>query len=68
MPALPTLTLRNGEYDVWDSGRIDSSNNYGIVYEGRKLRSMERVYWKVLVWDQVILFKEKFKEKFLKTD
>ena len=48
--------LQSGEYDIWDSGRIDSSKNYGIVYEGRKLRSMERVYWKVLVWDRDVIF------------
>ena len=44
--------LESGEYDIWDSGRVRSGRNYAIAYEGRRLRSMERVYWKVLVWDK----------------
>ena len=44
--------LDAGEYDIWDSGKIVSDHNYGIVYEGKELVSMERVYWKVCVWDK----------------
>lgn len=41
-----------GEYDIWDSGKIAGSDNYGIVYGGVPLNSMERVYWRTIVWDR----------------
>ena len=44
--------LKSGDYDVWDSGKVDSSDNYGIVYGGADLSSMQGVYWSVKVWDR----------------
>lgn len=44
--------LVNGIYDKWDTGKVLSSKNYGIVYDGTEVASMERVYWSVMVWDQ----------------
>lgn len=44
--------LKSGMYDVWDSGKILSERTYGIEYGGRPLKSSERVYWAVRVWDQ----------------
>ncbi|OCT11459.1 hypothetical protein A8709_07255 [Paenibacillus pectinilyticus] len=35
---------------MWDSGKVDTSQSQGILYEGPELRSLERVYWRVKVW------------------
>lgn len=37
---------------VWDSGKVQSSAMIHIPYEGRVLRSRERVYWSVKLWDE----------------
>lgn len=44
--------LKNGIYDKWDSGKVMNPDNYGVVYAGEGVESMERVYWSVMVWDQ----------------
>jgi len=36
---------------VWDSGRVTSSESVGILYGGGALRSQQRYWWKVRVWD-----------------
>lgn len=36
---------------TWDSGKIESSNSQGIRYAGPELKSMERLYWRVKVWN-----------------
>lgn len=38
--------------DLWDSGRVDSTDTTGILYSGRALGSRTRCYWKVRIWDQ----------------
>ncbi len=38
--------------DLWDSGRIKSSESLNIEYAGKPLQTGQRVYWKVRVWDQ----------------
>ncbi|MBV8672899.1 MAG: hypothetical protein JOZ33_05650 [Acidobacteriaceae bacterium] len=38
--------------DVWDSGRIVSDKSVGVVYEGTSLKSEQRYYWRVKVWDK----------------
>jgi alpha-L-rhamnosidase len=43
--------LRTGKADVWDSGKVSSSESVGITYGGPKLESRRRYYWKVRVWD-----------------
>ncbi len=43
--------LRAGKADVWDSGKINSSDSVGIAYAGPKLETRHRYYWKVRVWD-----------------
>jgi alpha-L-rhamnosidase len=43
--------LRAGGADIWDSGRVDSSESVGIAYRGPALESRKRYYWKVRVWD-----------------
>jgi len=43
--------LNSGNADVWDSGKIASSNSLGIPYSGSPLESRHRYHWKVRVWD-----------------
>lgn len=38
--------------DVWDSGKVASSESVNVPYDGRPLRSRERFHWKVQVWDE----------------
>jgi alpha-L-rhamnosidase len=42
--------LRQDQGDLWDSGRVASTDSTWAAYAGRKLKSGERVYWKVRVW------------------
>jgi alpha-L-rhamnosidase len=44
--------LKADKGDLWDSDRIDSSKSVGVVYRGKALRSAQRCYWKVRVWDK----------------
>jgi alpha-L-rhamnosidase len=37
--------------DVWDSGRITSSDSINITYSGPTLKPQTRYYWQVRVWD-----------------
>ncbi|HSS97353.1 MAG TPA: family 78 glycoside hydrolase catalytic domain [Terriglobales bacterium] len=43
--------LLSGKTDVWDSGKQNSSESVGILYNGPKLESRKRYYWKVRTWD-----------------
>ena len=44
--------LKEGQADLWDSGKIKSDQSIQIVYAGAKLSSRQRVYWQVTVWDE----------------
>lgn len=44
--------LRAGRGDLWDSGKIASDNSLYVPYTGAPLRSAQRAFWKVRVWDQ----------------
>jgi len=44
-------SLARGNADLWDSGKVASSNSLHVIYRGSPLRSGQRVYWKVRVWD-----------------
>ena len=37
--------------EIWTSGKIDSDQSVNVVYAGPALKSMQRVYWEVRVWD-----------------
>ena len=41
----------SGHGDLWDSGKIASSQSLDIVYNGPDLVSAKRYYWSVRVWD-----------------
>ncbi|MBZ4190533.1 glycoside hydrolase family 78 protein [Niabella sp. 3A5MI-3] len=36
----------------WNTGKVLSGNNTGVIYNGKALRSFTRYYWKVKVYDQ----------------
>lgn len=45
-------SLRRNRGDLWDSGRVSSGEQLHIEYAGKPLRSGQRCYWKVRVWDR----------------
>jgi len=44
--------LAAGKADLWDSGKVASSQSILVPYAGKPLASGAAVYWKVKVWDQ----------------
>jgi alpha-L-rhamnosidase len=38
--------------DLWDSGRISSDQSTNIEYPGKELKSGQRCWWKVRIWDR----------------
>jgi alpha-L-rhamnosidase len=44
--------LKADEGDLWKSGRVESSQQNQIEYNGRPLTSRMRCYWKVRTWDK----------------
>ena len=45
------ITVKKEEEVLWDSGKVQSSSMTHILYEGRPLKSRERLIWTVIVWD-----------------
>jgi hypothetical protein len=43
--------LQPGTADLWDSGRVASAETTWMAYGGARLKSFERAWWKVRVWD-----------------
>ena len=44
--------LSSDQADLWNSGKIESDQSVHVVYAGQALKSRQRVYWKVIVWDE----------------
>ncbi len=44
--------LANNQGDLWDSGKVNSSQTIQIEYEGKPLVSRQQCYWKVASWDR----------------
>lgn len=44
--------LRHDEGDLWDSGKVASSEQNQIAYAGRPLAANAEYFWKVQVWDK----------------
>ena len=44
--------LRQDRGDLWDPGKIASDETICAVYQGQPLRSHQRCFWKVKVWDK----------------
>jgi alpha-L-rhamnosidase len=38
--------------DLWDSDKIKSDQSQNVEYSGIELKSRQKVYWKVQIWDQ----------------
>ncbi len=43
--------LHAGETNMWDSGKVESSNSAFVRYGGPPLQSQGRYWWQVRVWD-----------------
>lgn len=43
--------LAHDQGDLWDSGKVESSESIQVVYAGKPLTSRMRCFWKVMVWD-----------------
>ena len=50
--ASSTALLDQGRGDIWDSGKVDSSQSALVPFAGKTLVSNEDCYWKVRVWDK----------------
>jgi alpha-L-rhamnosidase len=44
-------TLNRDHGDLWDSGKVSSSDSVHLLYRGAALRSRLQCWWKVRVWD-----------------
>lgn len=44
--------LDRGEGDLWDSGKRKGRDTFCISYDGLTLKSRQRAWWKVKVWDE----------------
>ena len=44
--------LQAGRADLWDSGKVTSSQSVNIKYAGARLKSGQSCFWKVRVWDK----------------
>ena len=44
--------LKEGAELCWDSKKVEETVSVGIPYGGPGLKSRERVYWKVRIWDE----------------
>ncbi len=36
---------------TWESGKVNSNQSVNVLYKGPALKSMQRAYWQVRVWD-----------------
>ena len=44
--------LNQNKGDIWDSGKVESDQSAHVLYQGPKLQSRTRYYWKVKSWDK----------------
>ncbi|HEC01929.1 MAG TPA: alfa-L-rhamnosidase [Phycisphaerales bacterium] len=44
--------LLSGKADLWDSGKVASSETVNVVYQGEPMVSRQRCFWQVRVWDK----------------
>lgn len=42
--------LKNGAADMWDSEKVESSEQQFITYEGEALQSAQPYFWRVRIW------------------
>lgn len=41
---------KQGNNVIWDSGKVEGEDSQQILWCGAKLKSMEKIYWRVRVW------------------
>lgn len=46
------VLLSRNTGDLWDSHIVNSSNSTQVTYNGKRLSSRKKVFWKVMVWDE----------------
>jgi alpha-L-rhamnosidase len=44
--------LKSEKADIWDSGKINSSETIQHEFSGKTLESNSKYFWKVIVWDE----------------
>ena len=44
--------LLAGNAELWDSGKVDSSQSIHVAYSGKPLHSRQRCFWRVRAWDR----------------
>ena len=44
--------LNENQGNLWDSGKVHSSNSLNVIYDGKKLESRSTYFWKVMLFDQ----------------
>jgi alpha-L-rhamnosidase len=49
--ATDSSNLLPSKADAWDSGRVKSSESLDIAYAGAQIKSQQRYFWRVVVWD-----------------
>ena len=49
--ASTSASLTAGKADIWDSGRIASSQSLNVRYQGPALTPSTHYFWRVLLWD-----------------
>src|SRR5215217_217842 len=47
-----TALLDKNIGDYWDTHKVSSANSTQVIYKGEPLSSRQKVYWKVMVWDE----------------
>ncbi len=49
--AASTPELLSDSPDIWDTGKVSSSQSLYVSYEGKPLSSRDELYWKVQIWN-----------------
>lgn len=44
--------IKGDEADIWDSGKVNSSQSQWVLYGGVPLKKRKNHFWKIRVWDQ----------------
>jgi alpha-L-rhamnosidase len=50
--ASSSALLGQNKGDYWNSNIVYSSNSTQVIYQGKPLPSRQKVYWKVMIWDE----------------
>ncbi len=50
--ASDTISLNSDKGDIWNTGKVSSSECLSIPFSGKPLISLHKYFWKVKVWDK----------------